>query len=249
MSENTKSGARLSENLKTIHGRVQAALRTSTKAACEPVIIAVTKGHTCDAIRELYALGIRNFAESYVQEFVSKHSELRDLSDINWHFVGVLQSNKAKKILHTNCLIHSLDRLSLFQALSRHVSPEHPVRVLVQLQVDPLDSNKSGCDLDEAKKLCELLVSNPGFNWQGFMGIGPFGATDEQLQSLYRKFSDKAELLWEEFSLRHPSRELRTMTLSLGMSDDLETAIACGSTHIRVGTALLGPRAPKNQAT
>lgn len=249
MSDYTKTRAQLAANLKSIQARVQAALHAPIKTTHEPVLIAVTKGHSCVAIRELYALGIRNFAESYVQEFVSKYEELRDLTDINWHFVGVLQSNKAKKILHTNCLIHSLDRLSLFQAIGKCVSPEHPARVLVQLQVDPLDSNKSGCDLTEAKQLCAHLVSNPGFNWQGFMGIGPFGASADHLQGLYSEFARKAELLWEEFSLRHPSRELRQMTLSLGMSDDLESAIACGSTHIRIGTALLGPRVPKSQAT
>lgn len=235
----------LSESLQALRLRIETARLHCNPASPKPVIIAVSKGHSTNAIRELYKFGIRNFAESYVQEYLKKHEELSDLSDIAWHFVGALQSNKAKKILNTHCLIHSLDRLSLFQALSKAAKPESPVKVLVQLQVDPLDLNKSGCTFEDARELCSLLVKNPGFDWQGFMGIGPLGASTQELESLYNELADKARELWEEFSLRNPSRELRPMKLSLGMSDDLETALRVGSTHLRIGTALFGQRSRK----
>ena len=242
MNEERSEASHLLSNLRTLNVRVSSAMRHSKLTGTTPTLIAVSKGHTCEAIRELYHLGVRHFAESYVQEYTKKVEELSDLSDISWHFVGALQSNKAKKVIPTRCLIHSLDRLSLFEALSKSARPELPIQVLVQLQVDPLDRNKSGCTLEEARLLCSLLVKNPGFDWQVFMGIGPLGKSDDLLETMYLELADKARSLWEEFSLRDPSRELRPMKLSLGMSDDLEVALRAGSTHIRIGTALFGER-------
>lgn len=242
MIEEHSEATSLEKRLRVLCKRIENCVSNCSPARARPTMIAVSKGHGSDAIRELYRLGLRHFAESYVQEYLKKVEELSDLSDISWHFVGALQSNKAKRIIPTRCLIHSLDRVSLFETLSKSAHPEQPIQVLVQLQVDPLDLNKSGCTLEDARQLCSLLVKNPGFDWQGFMGIGPFGKTNETLEQLYKDLTKKAQILWEEFSLRDPSRELRPMKLSLGMSDDLEVAIQAGSTHVRIGTALLGER-------
>jgi PLP dependent protein len=245
MNERPPNISEYSNKLQALYDRINSEVASRVPAGISPTLIAVSKGHSSLAIRELYHLGVRHFAESYVQEFLKKFDELSDIRDISWHFVGVLQSNKAKKIISTRCLIHSLDRVSLFEALSKTARPELPLQVLVQLQVDPLDLNKSGCTFEEARRLCSLLVKNPGFDWQGFMGIGPYGKPNEVLKSLYGEFAAQARELWEEFSLRDPSREMRPMKLSLGMSDDLETALQAGSTHLRIGTALFGERPHK----
>lgn len=235
----------LVSNLRTLNERIDTVGTSHLPEGKAPTLIAVSKGHSCASIRELYSLGVRHFAESYVQEYLKKIDELSDIKDISWHFIGALQSNKAKKVIPTGCLIHSLDRFSLFEALCKSARPEQPIQVLVQLQVDPLDLNKSGCTLEEARQLCSLLVKNPGFDWQGFMGMGPLGKANDVLEIMYKELADKARALWEEFSLRDPSRELRPMKLSLGMSDDLEVALKAGSTHIRIGTALFGERPQK----
>lgn len=235
----------LLERLALIRSRVSTALVNRKEELGRVTLIAVGKGHSADSIRQLYAIGVRDFAENYGQEFLSKKSELDDLEDIQWHFIGHLQSNKAKKIAQTGCLIHSVDRISLVDELIKAGCPQKPIKILLQLQIDPTDLNKSGCSFEEATLLCGKVSQHPHLSWQGFMGIGPAQCSPEKTLILYENFVRKARSLWEEYSLRDPSRSLRPMLLSLGMSDDLEIAVRCGATHIRVGSALLGPRPKK----
>jgi hypothetical protein len=237
------------ERLAAIKSRIETALIGTGRKASDVTIIAVSKGHPAEAIRELHALGIRDFGESYAQEFSQKTAELADLTDIRWHFIGHLQSNKIKKILVRHPLIHSLDRRSLLNELTKHADPANPIRVLLQLQVDPADLNKSGCTRAEAETLCPLLTGIPGLLWDGFMGIGPADCGPERLRWLYEQFISSAQILWEEFSLRDPSRKTREPRISLGMSDDLETALRAGANTIRIGSHLFGPRPSKHQAT
>ena len=239
----------LNERLTLLRSRISTALVTQKTYDNDVNIIAVGKGHTSEALRQLYNLGLRNFAENYGQEFLKKYAELRDLNDIQWHFIGSLQSNKARKIAETGCLIHSVDRLSLLNELIKSGAPNQIIRILIQLQIDSEDKNKSGCTLDDAHVLCSKIIQNPYLSWEGFMGIGPANCSPERLQILYENFMRRATLLWETYSLRDPSRKLRPMTISLGMSDDLEIAIRCGATHVRIGTALLGPRQKAIHAT
>lgn len=233
------------ERLELVRSRIATALIRVGKKTDDVTLIAVGKGHSVSSIRELYNLGIRDFAENYAQEFLKKRIELADLREIRWHFTGHLQSNKAKNIARMSCSIHSLDRMSLLDELLKIAAPLHSVRVLLQLQVDPNDRNKSGCTFEDASKLCAIISQHPGLIWDGFMGIGPAESSSEMLLMLYERFVRKASQLWEEHSLRDPSRALRPIKISLGMSDDLEIAIRCGATHIRIGRALFGPR-PKN---
>lgn len=237
------------DRLALVQARVATAVVSRSEFHKNVSVVVVGKGHPASAIRQLYTLGLRDFAENYAQEFLKKHSELSDLPDIRWHFIGHLQSNKAKKIAQTGCLIHSVDRLSVVNELLKSGTPDAPIKILVQMQVDPTDTNKSGCPVEEAGELCNFIAHQPQLSWEGFMGIGPADCSSDKLQLLYESFCRKADLLWEQYSLRDPSRQLRPMNLSLGMSDDLEIAIRCGATHIRIGSAVMGPRPKKPQAT
>ena len=249
MFDGAEAESSMRQRLELVRSRISTALIHVGKKTDDIILVAVGKGHSVSSIRELYDLGIRDFAENYAQEFLKKRIELADLPEIRWHFIGHLQSNKAKSIAQTSCLIHSLDRISLLDELLKIATPLHPVRVLLQLQVDPNDRNKSGCAFEDASKLCAKISQHPGLIWDGFMGMGPAESSSEMLLMLYDKFVRRASQLWEEHSLRDPSRALRPMKISLGMSDDLEIAIRCGATHIRIGSALFGPRPKKHHAT
>jgi pyridoxal phosphate enzyme (YggS family) len=208
-------------------------------------LIAVSKGHPAAAIRSFYALGLRDFAENYAQELLAKADELQDLTDIRWHFIGKIQSNKAKKIAQVAQFIHGVDRLPLLSELAKGASVLHPLHVFLQIQVDEHDVNKSGCPYEQAQELCQALSQNPAIVWEGFMGMGPADASNDRLHFLYERFIQRAHQLWEKFAPRDPSRQARPMQVSLGMSEDLEIAIRCGATHIRIGSALFGPRPKK----
>lgn len=247
MAEREVSG--IEDRLKFIQSRMATALIGSDRTMEDLTLVAVSKGHTVESIRKLYQLGARDFGESYAGEFCQKFEELSDLKDLRWHFIGHLQTNKVRKIISARPLIHSLDRQSLLSELKKFADPANPLRVLIQLQVDPNDSNKSGCTRETAEDLCQQLSQIPGLSWEGFMGIGPAHAEAEKLSWLYDQFRSTAHLLWEQYSQRDPSRKIRVPKISLGMSDDLEIALRNGSNMLRIGSALFGERPRKDQAT
>jgi pyridoxal phosphate enzyme (YggS family) len=238
--------ATIEQRLAILRSRMATALIGQHHKAQEVTLVAVSKGQTTEAIRHAYALGVRDFGESYAQEFLKKADELSDLKEIRWHFIGHVQSNKIKKIVPFNPVVHTLDRTSLLNELVQFISPAAPLRIMIQLQIDPTDVSKFGCTLAEADELCQRVAQTPGLLWDGFMGIGPANATPERLKWMYDEFNSIARHLWERYSRRDPSRKLPDMKLSLGMSDDLEIAIRSGSNLVRVGSALFGPRPPKN---
>jgi pyridoxal phosphate enzyme (YggS family) len=249
MAMNSEENETAVKRLELVRSRIATATFHRKQSSSDVTLIAVGKGHSGDKIRELYAIGLRDFAENYAQEYLKKREELSDLADIRWHFIGHLQTNKAKKVAQTGCLIHGLDRMSLLDELLKSAQPSSPTKVLLQLQVDPNDANKSGCTFEEAAVLCAKIAVSPGLLWEGFTGMGPADCPPESLRMMYEKFMFNASRLWEEYSLRDPSRQLRPMKISLGMSDDLEIAVRCGSNHVRIGSALFGPRPNKSQAT
>lgn len=237
------------QRLEIIRSRIATALIGSQRRVEDVTLVAVSKGHPSSAVRKFYNLGLRHFGESYAQEFCQKKEDLRDLQDIQWHFIGHLQSNKTKQIAPFRPLVHSLDRLSLLKELSKFAHPSDPIHVLLQLQVDPYDKNKSGCTMKDAEEICQSIVQYPGIVWEGFMGIGPAETPLDALQKFYEHFLKNAFNLWEKYSLRDPSRNTRQPKISLGMSDDLEVSLRCGSNLVRIGQSLFGPRPTKNHAT
>jgi len=229
----------IANNLDMINKRIEASCALISKKISDIQLIPVSKGHSADTIREAYALGLRHFGESYIQEWLQKQIELKDLSDINWHLLGHLQSNKAKFLVGKCHYVHSIDRISVVEVLERLLLKGNifnHLNVFIEMAIDTTDINKSGATFIEAEQICQKLKNSQTINWLGFMGIGPVNKTTEELANLYKNFIHNSNLLWEKY---HSSVDKQNICqISLGMSDDLEIAIESGSTMIRVGSAL-----------
>ena len=222
------------ERLAQVRSRLLAAAQHAGRGAHEVKLLAVSKLQPSERIRALYAAGQRAFGENYVQEAEGKIAELTDLSDIEWHLIGPLQSNKTRGVAETVHWVHSVDRLKIAERLSAQ-RPLHlpPLKVCIQVNISG-EASKSGCPPDDALALIQAVSTLPRLHVRGLMGMPEPGigevATRAQLMLLARLFA--------EAKSRVPTLD----TLSMGMSDDLEIAVACGSTMVRVGTALFGAR-------
>lgn len=199
-------------------------------------LIAVGKLHPAQAIRQLALLGQKKFAENFVQEAISKKLELNDL-DLEWHFVGSIQSNKTREIATEFDWVHSVDRLKIMRRLNEH-RPAHmpPLNICIQLNLQD-EQSKSGLSADEAIRLLDEVADYSRLCVRGFMCIPK---PDADVENQRRVFSEVKELL---DVANRSGRQLDT--LSMGMTDDLPQAIAEGATHVRIGTALFGPRPSK----
>ncbi len=200
-------------------------------------LIAVSKQVSAEAIRSAYTAGIRDFGESRIQEAAVKQAQLQDLSDITWHFIGHLQSNKAKKAIEQFHWIHSVDNLKLAVRLDQ-LAQELGVSPQVCLQVKILpDPNKSGWSVPE------LLADLPALNQcktlqiQGLMTIPPSGLDDAEILNVFNRCRELAQEIqrqnWSHVKMQH---------LSMGMSGDYELAVQAGATMVRLGTILFGDR-------
>ncbi|MEJ1931115.1 YggS family pyridoxal phosphate-dependent enzyme [Nostoc sp. NIES-2111] len=211
--------------------QIQASLPPSVR------LIAVTKQMPTEVIRAAYAAGIRDFGENRIQEAASKQAELLDLPDITWHFIGHLQTNKAKKALEQFDWIHSVDNLKLAQRLDQ-LGQELGVKPQVCLQVKILpDPNKSGWTIPE------LLVDLPALDLcknlqiQGLMTIPPFGLNDAEISYVFNSTCKLAKEIAEQ-----PWTHIQMNELSMGMSGDYQLAVQAGATMVRLGTILFGKR-------
>lgn len=193
-------------------------------------LLAVSKGHSAAAIRELVQLGQRSFGESRLQEASAKQAELADLSDLDWHFIGHLQANKVRPILRQFAWVHSLDSLALAQRTSR-IALEEAVspRVFLQVKLRP-DPTKGGFDPTQLRQLWPELQALPGLQLVGLMTMAPLGLEPSERQRLFEECAALAQ-------------ELQLKQLSMGMSGDWLEAAAAGSTWVRIGSALFGPKA------
>lgn len=200
-------------------------------------LIAVTKQTSTKNIRLAYEAGIRDFAESRIQEAMGKKAELEDLSDITWHFIGHIQSNKAKKILSNFQWIHSLDSLKLAQRLDR-IASELEINPSVCLQVKILpDPNKSGWNIGELKGDLPALALCKKLQFQGLMTIPPLGLTDFEILDVFKRTKELAT------EIRSQNWQNLTMSdLSMGMSGDYKIALQADTTMVRLGTILFGER-------
>ncbi|MDZ7959243.1 MAG: YggS family pyridoxal phosphate-dependent enzyme [Aulosira sp. DedQUE10] len=203
-------------------------------------LIAVSKTVSAEIIRSAYAAGIRDFAESRIQEAARKQAELQDLSDITWHFIGQLQSNKAKKALEQFQWIHSVDNLQLAQRLDQ-LAQQLGVNPNVCLQVKILpDPNKAGWSAPQL--LTDLSVINQYKNLQiqGLMTITPLGLNEAEILNVFNTTCDLAKTIrdqhWSHIQMQH---------LSMGMSGDYHLAVQAGTTMVRLGTILFGDRPEK----
>jgi pyridoxal phosphate enzyme (YggS family) len=198
-------------------------------------LIAVSKQVSSDYIRQAYQAGVRDFAESKLQEAISKQEELKDLTDVCWHFIGHLQANKARKVLECFDLIHSLDSLKLAQRLDRLAAElELNPQVLLQVKVVP-DPDKFGWETAELLADIPTLVNCRHLKIQGLMTILPLGLSESEKLAAFEKTRDLAKNIENSSDLSLPH-------LSMGMSRDYPLAIKAGATLIRVGTSIFGDR-------
>ncbi|WP_224095303.1 YggS family pyridoxal phosphate-dependent enzyme [Nostoc sp. MS1] len=212
---------------------------TQIRASLPPSVrlIAVTKQMPTEVIRAAYAAGIRDFGENRIQEAANKQAELFDLPDITWHFIGHLQTNKAKKALEQFNWIHSVDNLKLAQRLDQ-LAQQLGVKPQVCLQVKILpDPNKSGWSVPELLADLPALDLCKNLQIQGLMTIPPFGLDDAEINYVFNSTSKLAKEIAAQ-----PWTHLQMNELSMGMSGDYQLAVQAGATMVRLGTILFGKR-------
>ncbi|MGB0221298.1 MAG: YggS family pyridoxal phosphate-dependent enzyme [Sinimarinibacterium flocculans] len=221
----------IGENLGRVRSRIDGACAAAGRAADAVTLIAVSKTFDAAAVRAAAAAGQRAFGENYVQEALAKQAQLQDL-DLAWHFIGPLQSNKTRAVAEHFDWVHSVDRLKIAERLSQQ-RPQAlaPLQVCVQVNISG-EHSKSGCATDEAAALCRAVAQLPRLRLRGLMAIPAPTAPGSDPRAPYRALRE----LFAGLS------GLGLDTLSAGMSDDLEAAIAEGATMVRVGSALFGHR-------
>ena len=194
-------------------------------------LVAVSKGHPEEVIRAAYAAGMRVFGENYAQELAAKASALSDLRDIRWRFIGHLQRNKIKLIEGARATVDTVDSARLAQALSARAGASGTdLEVLLQVNVGG-EAQKSGCTPDEVPALVEAVRALPNISLRGLMTVAPHLDEVEATRPFFA-------------TLRGLAEANGLPELSMGMTHDLEQAVAEGATMLRIGTAIFGPRPP-----
>lgn len=222
------------QNLKNILQTIGEYEQKYQRAKDSVLLMAVSKKKPVAAIQEAYKAGQRIFGESYVQESIAKQQQLTDLKDLEWHFIGPIQSNKTKDIANHFNWVHSLDRLKIINRISKQRSSSLPaMNVLLQVNLDA-EETKSGFISNELVGAANLISSLPNLVLRGIMAI-PKAENDFNHQRIAFK---RIHQLYLELQKQHESID----TLSIGMSNDMQAAIAEGSTMVRIGTAIFGSR-------
>jgi pyridoxal phosphate enzyme (YggS family) len=222
----------ISERLEAVRARIALIEREAGRLPQSVQLIAVSKTQPASAISAAIAAGQHHFGENYLQEALTKQSELANMPDLVWHFIGPIQSNKTAPIAAHFDWVHSVDRFKIAQRLSEQ-RPEGlaPLNICLQVNVSHEDS-KSGVDLTELSGLAQAVAVLPRLHLRGLMAI-PAPTADPASQRVpFRILRQALE------SLNIPGLD----TLSMGMSDDLEAAIQEGATFVRIGTAVFGHR-------
>ncbi|KGE04203.1 hypothetical protein HRUBRA_01232 [Pseudohaliea rubra DSM 19751] len=220
-------------NIAEVSERVRAAAEKVGRDPATVRLLAVSKTHPVEVVRAAAAAGQRDFGENYLQEAIDKIAATADL-DLSWHFIGPIQSNKTRAIAGHFHWVHSVDRLKIARRLSEQRPPElPPLKVCLQVNISG-EASKAGVEPDELPALAAAVAALPRLELHGLMAI-PAPAEDEA-----RQREPLARLAALFASLRETLPGLDT--LSMGMSADLEAAIAEGATLVRIGTAIFGPR-------
>ena len=223
----------LPERIAAVRSRIRKAAERSGRDVDSVTLLAVSKTHPAELIRTATADGIEHFGESYVKEALPKIETLRGL-ELTWHFIGALQANKTRPVAENFAWVHGLDRLRVAERLSEQ-RPAHspPLNVCLQVNIGG-EGTKGGVAPAELPELAAAVAELPGLKLRGLMCLPP---PEEEESRQRRWFEETARLL---ATLRVPGTTLDT--LSMGMSADLEAAIAAGATIVRIGTAIFGPR-------
>ncbi|WP_277187293.1 YggS family pyridoxal phosphate-dependent enzyme [Caballeronia sp. BR00000012568055] len=225
----------IAQHLEEVRQRIAQAAKTASRDAADVTLLAVSKTFPADDVRAAFECGQRAFGENYVQEGIAKIAALSDVrAQIEWHFIGPLQSNKTKVVAEQFDWVHSIDRLKIAERLSAQ-RPEgsRALNVCIQVNVSGEDS-KSGVSPDEAAALAHAVAALPGLRLRGLMAIPePAESLDEQRVPHARLRELMRALIADGLPLD---------TLSMGMSADLEAAVLEGATMVRIGTAIFGKR-------
>ncbi|NCE84989.1 YggS family pyridoxal phosphate-dependent enzyme [Pseudomonas sp. Q1] len=220
----------IADNIGLVSERIRAAAHAVQRDEHSVHLLAVSKTKPAQAVREAFAAGMRDFGENYLQEALGKQAELTDLP-LSWHFIGPIQSNKTRSIAENFAWVHSVDRLKIAQRLSEQRPADlPPLNICIQVNVSG-EASKSGCTPADLSALASAISALPRLKLRGLMAI-PEPTEDRAAQDA--AFATVRDL--------QASLNLPLDTLSMGMSHDLESAIAQGATWVRIGTALFGAR-------
>jgi pyridoxal phosphate enzyme (YggS family) len=204
-------------------------------------LLAVSKTRPAADLREAWQAGQRAFGENYLQEALDKMAELDDLPDLEWHFIGPIQSNKTRQIASSFQWVHSVDRLKIARRLSEQREESlPPLNICIQVNIDQ-ETSKSGCLPDDVAELAASITELPGLTLRGLMAIPDPRATNEERRGSFLRMGN----LLEKCRSQLPDASSLD-TLSMGMSGDLEAAIEEGATIVRVGTDIFGKRLAKS---
>jgi PLP dependent protein len=226
----------LAERWRAVTARVAAACERAGRSAAEVTIVAVSKTHPAEAIREACAAGATDFGENYAQELAAKAAELAAGSPapaIRWHFIGRLQRNKARLVAGRVALVHAVDSVDLAAELARRAGGTvQPILLAVNLGGE---ASKGGIAPDAARSLARSLAGVAGTSLDGLMTMPPPADDPETSRPHFLALRALRDQLADQLGRPLP-------VLSMGMSHDFEIAIACGATHVRIGTAIFGSR-------
>ena len=227
--------AEIIENLVGVRERISTCCHACGRDPEGVTLLAVSKTRPAQDLRSAYGAGQRHFGENYLQEALAKQEEVSDL-DIEWHFIGPLQSNKTRAVAEHFHWVHSVERLKIAQRLSAQRPADlPPLNLCLQVNIDG-EASKSGVAPSEVEALAHAVAELPNIRLRGLMAIP---APQEEAAAQRRPFAAMAELL-QRLRAQLPDQPLDT--LSMGMSGDMEVAIECGATMVRIGTDIFGAR-------
>lgn len=228
----------ISYKLSKIQTRIAEACQLHNRVVEAVSLLAVSKTKPANAIAEAYQCGQRDFGENYLQEALDKQQQLQEL-EICWHFIGPIQSNKTRAIAEKFNWVHSVDRLKIAQRLSaQRPSTLAPLNICLQVNLDNEES-KSGVSLAELPAIAETVSSLENLQLRGLMAIPQAHSDFEQQKSSLQRLTQALQ------SLQQRPKFSQLDTLSMGMSGDLEAAVAAGSTWLRIGSDIFGQRPPQ----
>lgn len=220
----------IAERWREVRARVDAACARAGRAPSEVSIVAVSKLHPASAVREAIAAGATDFGENYAQELVAKRADCP--LEIRWHYIGRLQRNKAKLVAGQVALVHAVDSLELAAELGKRAATRQSVLLAINAAGE---DTKGGMTADTASDVARAIVAIPNVRLDGLMTMPPPDDDPEASRPYFETLRSLRDRIASELGQPLPY-------LSMGMSDDFEVAIACGATHVRIGTAIFGPR-------
>lgn len=227
----------IAQNIKAIQAQITDAEKKYSRQPGSVQLLAVSKTRPIEDIQAAFSENQLHFGENYLQDALSK-IEISPDQSLEWHFIGPIQSNKTRQIAQNFSWVHTIDRLKIAQRLSEQRDPElKPLNICIQVNTSG-ESSKSGVNIEETLSLAKSITALPNLNLRGLMTIPASTDNFEQQRQPFR--------LLRELKDELESQNIKLDTLSMGMTNDMEAAIAEGSTMVRIGTAIFGERIKKD---